>query len=66
MTIYINNKEYEINDNASIGEALKQVALPSSGIAVALNNDVVPSAQWDTQKLSHGDRLTIIMAFYGG
>lgn len=68
MTIYINNKEYNIEDNASIGKALKQVEsnIPSSGIAIALNNDVIPASQWDSKKLSHGDRLTIITAFYGG
>ncbi len=68
MTIYINNKEYTIEDNASISQALKQVegSIPSSGIAIALNNDVIPASQWNSKELSHGDRLTIITAFYGG
>lgn len=67
ICVYINNKEYKLEDASTVSDAINSVAeLPKRGIAIALNNEVVPSAQWGTKILSDGDRLTIIKAFYGG
>lgn len=36
------------------------------GVAVALNDSVVPRSQWDTTGVEDGDRLEIIQATQGG
>ena len=67
MIVYINNKEFSFEKEHTIAQAIKEVeGIPDSGIAIALNNDVIPATQWDSTKLSDGDRITIIKAFYGG
>ena len=67
ICISINNKNYKIQEDSTVDAAINLVeGLPKRGIAIAVNNEVVPSAQWSTKKLSDGDRLTIIKAFYGG
>lgn len=67
MNVYINNKQYSFDSELSIADAIKQIdGIPASGIAIALNNDVLPASQWATTTLTDGDRLTIIKAFYGG
>lgn len=67
MNVYINNKQYSFDTEMSIADAIKQIdGIPTSGIAIALNNDVLPASQWATTTLTDGDRLTIIKAFYGG
>lgn len=56
-----------LQDDSTVETAINMVeGLPKRGIAIAVNNEVVPSAQWSTKRLSDGDRLTIIKAFYGG
>lgn len=67
ICISINNKSYKLQDDGTVEAAINLVeGLPKRGIAIAVNNEVVPSSQWSTKKLSDGDRLTIIKAFYGG
>ncbi len=67
MIVYINNKEHHFDTGITIAEALKLIdGIPSTGIALALNNDVIPAQQWNEKQLANGDRITIIKAFYGG
>lgn len=37
-----------------------------SGIAVAVNDRIVPRAEWETTVLEDGDRIEIITAMQGG
>lgn len=38
----------------------------ATGIAIALNQAVVPSSQWDTREVSDGDEIDILVAVQGG
>ena len=67
IRIFINDKEYKINEYGTVADALDLVTgMSKRGIAVALNNDVLPRSEWNVRKLNDGDRITIIKAFYGG
>lgn len=67
MKIKINKVEQELNDGLSLKQVLEQVPnIPQSGIAVAVNGDVVPKTDWDTRTIADGDAITVIRAFYGG
>ncbi|MGN0212205.1 MAG: sulfur carrier protein ThiS [Muribaculaceae bacterium] len=67
IRIFINDKEYKINEYGTVADALDLVmGMSKRGIAVALNNDVLPMSEWNVRKLNDGDRITIIKAFYGG
>jgi len=37
-----------------------------TGIAVAINDEVVPRSQWDTRRVRPGDRVEIVGAEQGG
>ena len=43
-----------------------QLALPQQGVAVALNNRMIPRSQWAEQEIKEGDSLVIIKAACGG
>lgn len=67
IQVSINGKNYTFKEDISISEAIQLIeSLPKRGIAIALNNHVVPSSQWESKILSDGDKITIIKAFYGG
>jgi sulfur carrier protein len=42
------------------------VSRDARGIAVAVNDEVVPRAKWDTFELGDGDKVEIIHAVQGG
>lgn len=67
MNIYINNKLQDLPAACSIALALEAINISSpKGIAVAINNNVIPKAEWASYTLQHEDQLTLIKATQGG
>jgi sulfur carrier protein len=65
MEITLNGERRE-HAGATLGALVAQLGIRRDGIAVALNDDVVPRAQLETTALQDGDRVEIIVAVAGG
>lgn len=65
MKIKINNKETEVKA-VSVFELSNELSLPEKGIAVAVNNHLVPRTDWAQTQLKDGDDVVIIKAACGG
>lgn len=63
--IKINNKPVQI-DNTNLLATLEAFKIPTEGLAVAINQTVVPNSQWASTTLSQHDELTLIRATRGG
>ena len=50
----------------SVADVLLYQGMSGDGIAVAVNNKVVPRGKWNTTYLFEGARLTVIRAVCGG
>ncbi|HEY8400003.1 MAG TPA: sulfur carrier protein ThiS [Cytophagaceae bacterium] len=67
MDIIINNELKQIGNNVSLSGLLADLKLLSQkGIAVAINDIVIPKAEWDTYSIQEKDKVTIIRATQGG
>ena len=66
MKVNINNAEIELIDGETLAQALEKAGITPSGIAVAINETVVPKTEYATRQLAEGDSILIIKAFYGG
>ncbi|HEX7413976.1 MAG TPA: sulfur carrier protein ThiS [Bacteroidia bacterium] len=67
MTVFVNNKACLLEADASLSSALEQQGLlTQKGTAVAINNAVVPKADWQHKILNENDKITIIRATQGG
>ncbi|MCI9285504.1 MAG: sulfur carrier protein ThiS [Muribaculaceae bacterium] len=66
MNVTINDKPLTLHDDATLLDGLRQMDIEPAGIATAVNGKVVPSAARETHRLSEGDKIVIIKAFYGG
>ena len=53
-------------DSSSLGTILTILAVRKELVAIALNDTVVPRAQWDQTLVSKGDRLEIVHFVGGG
>jgi len=63
MNIYVNSKLMELAGQAKITDALTTLNITSQkGIAIAVNNNVVPKSEWDTYILQEEDKITLIKA----
>ena len=65
MKIKVNNKEVETGANYLL-QLSQQLELPQTGIAVAVNNHMVPRTEWEHYVLHENDELIIIKAVCGG
>lgn len=67
MTVYINNKSFELTPGSNITATLQTVGIPAgNGTALAVNSNVIPRAQWDSHILNDNDKIMIIKATQGG
>ncbi|MGL4852303.1 MAG: sulfur carrier protein ThiS [Phocaeicola sp.] len=66
MKILINNKETEVATQATVAQLAKQLELPEKGVAMAINNQMIPRSTWEEHLLQSGDSLVIIQAACGG
>ena len=58
--------ETELTQGNNVASLAKQLELPQQGVAVALNNRMIPRGQWAEQEIKEGDSLVIIKAACGG
>ncbi|WP_201977272.1 sulfur carrier protein ThiS [Hymenobacter rubidus] len=67
MVCYVNNSPQETSDAQTLTQLLADLALAEQrGLAVAVNDEVVPRAAWPAHELREQDRVTIIRATQGG
>lgn len=67
MEITINQQLTEIPENYSVEALLSGLFQnPGKGIAVAINQSIVPRSEWPTRLLIPADKVTLITATQGG
>ena len=66
MRLVINGKEQVFADSLSLAQLVEQLGMKGDRVAVELNREIVPRAQWPETKLNDGDRLEIVHFVGGG
>ena len=67
MEITFNNHTQQIQQQTSVQIIINDLlGEKQNGIAVAVNETVVPKANWDSYMLQHNDKVLVIKATQGG
>jgi len=68
MTIELNGRRVEMPAEAMLAAAIEASGadLGAGGLAVALDGEVVPRAQWERTALAEGQRVEVVAAIQGG
>jgi sulfur carrier protein len=66
MQLTINGKNEHIENAQALADVLQHLQLTADGVAIALNDTVVPRAKWESTPLRDGDHIEIIHAVQGG
>jgi sulfur carrier protein len=65
--VYVNDQPRPLDPSATLTTLLGQLGLADRpGVAVAVNQAVVPRADWQARALRDGDRVLVIHASQGG
>ncbi|MFI3292390.1 MAG: sulfur carrier protein ThiS [Rikenellaceae bacterium] len=65
MNIILNHKDQTILSNTIEG-LIDELSIETKGVAIALNNKVIPRNKWSLTKLNNGDKVVIVSAVFGG
>jgi sulfur carrier protein len=67
MKIFINNEIQEFEEGISLELVLEQHQLTAkNGIAVAVNEEIIPKNKWEQTRLFDSDKIIVIGAVAGG
>ena len=66
MKVFINDKEQYLNGAISLENLISKTISDTKGIAVAINNSVIPKTNWKKFQLNENDKIIIIKATQGG
>lgn len=66
MEIEINGELKTIENSISLKSLVDKMALDTKGLAVAVNNSVVPKEKWTETLLNEADKVLLIRATQGG
>lgn len=65
MKVNVNNNPTETSA-VNIKQLAEQLNLPAAGVAVAVNNTMVPRTDWENTAIVEGSDIVIVKAFCGG
>jgi sulfur carrier protein len=66
VQVWINGEPRELGDGARVADVLDQLGAPRTGVAVAVDGNVVPRAAWADTALADGARVEVLTAVQGG
>ena len=66
MEIVINGTAHQVADGLSLDRAVSLISTAASGIAAAVNGDLVRRAAWPSTRLAAGDEVEVLTAVQGG
>lgn len=66
MELNLNDQLLTVAPEVTIPELLNSIGSPLSGVAVAVNDTVVPRSDWERFRFSERDNVLVIKAASGG
>jgi sulfur carrier protein len=66
VQIKLNGEPCELAEGAALADAVARVTGQASGVAAAVNGDVVPRGSWAATPLREGDQVEVVTAVQGG
>jgi len=66
VQVKLNGDPRELRDGATLTQAVAELTDLASGVAAAVNGDVVPRGSWAATRLRDGDQVEVVTAVQGG
>jgi sulfur carrier protein len=66
IQVKLNGEPRELPDGSTIAQAVAVLTAAATGVAAAVNGDVVPRGSWAAALLRDGDQVEVVTAVQGG
>jgi sulfur carrier protein len=66
VEILINGAAHQVADDTSLDRAVALISNAASGVAAAVNGELVRRMSWPSTRLAAGDEIEVLTAVQGG
>ncbi|AWK40447.1 sulfur carrier protein ThiS [Photorhabdus laumondii subsp. laumondii] len=66
MKITVNDQPMELMASLAIQQLLEQLEQTQPGMALAINQTIIPRSEWNTHRINDGDNILLFQAIAGG
>ena len=66
IVIELNGESHSVEHTHTVQDLINALSLTNQALAIAVNREVVPRAQWATHRFSEGDKVDVVRAIGGG
>ncbi|MCB9426942.1 MAG: sulfur carrier protein ThiS [Flavobacteriales bacterium] len=66
ITVHVNDTVHSIAVDSSIVDLLSQLEISANGIAIAIDQQIIPQSEWGNYKLQDQQNILLIKATQGG
>jgi sulfur carrier protein len=66
MTVVLNGEPHGSAGPMSLADAVALLTVAATGVAAAVNGEVVPRTAWASTQLADGDQIEVVTAVQGG
>jgi sulfur carrier protein len=66
IQVKLNGEPRELPDGTTMVQAIAELTPAASGVAAAINGEVVPRGSWTVTLLRDGDQVEVVTAVQGG
>ena len=66
MIVKLNENPHEVAEGTILDKFIESLDIQLQGIAIAINNEVIPKSKWNEMRLEDGMSLMLIHAVSGG
>jgi sulfur carrier protein len=64
--VIVNGQPRDVPPGTTLSQLVTAVTELASGVAAAVNGEIVPRRAWDTWPVRRGDRVEVVTAVQGG
>jgi sulfur carrier protein len=66
VQVKLNGEPRTLHDGSTVTQAVAELTAAPSGVAAAVNGEVVPRGSWAATPLREGDQVEVVTAVQGG
>ena len=66
VEVKLNGEPRELPEGATVAQAVAELTALGTGVAAAVNGDVIPRGSWAATPLRAGDQVEVVTAVQGG
>jgi sulfur carrier protein len=66
VRVKLNGQPRDLPDGSTVAQAVTELTAVATGVAAAVNGDVVPRGSWAVTRLRDDDQVEVVTAVQGG